>query len=70
MPSLPAAKLALYQAMREAGLTNVALGRCLKVSEAAVRRLIDLDHRSHIGQIEGALAALGKRLVVEVERAA
>ena len=70
LPPLPAAKLALYQAMREAGLTNVALGRRLKVSEAAVRRLIDLDHRSHIGQIEAALAALGKRLVVEVEKAA
>ena len=70
LPPLPAAKLALYQAMREAGLTNVALGKRLKVSEAAVRRLIDLDHRSHIGQIEEALAALGKRLVVEVEKAA
>jgi antitoxin HicB len=70
LPPLPAAKLALYQAMREAGLTNVAFGRRLKVSEAAVRRLIDLDHRSHIGQIEEALAALGKRLVVEVEKAA
>lgn len=70
LPPLPAAKLALYQAMHEAGLTNVALGRRLKVSETAVRRLIDLDHRSHIGQIEEALAALGKRLVVEVEKAA
>jgi hypothetical protein len=32
--------------------------------------LIDFNHRSHIGQVEGALAALGKRLVVEVEKAA
>lgn len=70
LPPLPAAKLALYQAMREAGVTNVALGRRLKISEAAIRRLIDLDHRSHIGQIEDALAALGRRLVVEVEKAA
>ena len=70
LPPLPAAKLALYQAMRDANLTNVALGRRLKITEAAVRRLIDLDHRSHIGQVEEALAALGKRLVVEVEKAA
>lgn len=70
LPPLPAAKLALYQAMHEASLTNVALGRRLKISETAVRRLIDIDHRSHIGQIEEALAALGKRLVVEVEKAA
>jgi len=32
--------------------------------------LIDLDRRSHIGHVEEALAALGKRLVVEVEKAA
>lgn len=70
LPPLPAAKLALYQAARDSGLTNVALGKRLKVTEAAVRRLLDLDHRSHIGQIEQALAALGKRLVVEVEKAA
>ncbi len=70
LPPLPAAKLALYQAMRDANLTNVALGRRLKITETAVRRLIDLDHRSHIGQVEEALAALGKRLVVEVGKAA
>jgi|SRR3990170_5060689 len=70
LPPLPAAKLALYQAARDSGLTNVALGKRLKITEAAVRRLLDLDHRSHIGQIEQALAALGKRLLVEVEKAA
>jgi antitoxin HicB len=70
LPPLPAAKLALYQAMRDAGVTNVALGKRLKISEAAVRRLIDPDHRSHIGQIEQALAVLGRRLVIEAEKAA
>lgn len=70
LPPLPAAKLALYQAMREAGVTNVALGKRLKISETAVRRLIDPDHRSHIGQIEQALAVLGRRLVIEAEKAA
>lgn len=70
LPPLPAAKFALYQAMREAGVTNVALGKRLKISEAAVRRLIDPDHRSHIGQIEQALTVLGRRLVIEAEKAA
>lgn len=70
LPPLPAAKLALYQAARDSSITNVALGKRLKITEAAVRRLLDIDHRSHIGQIEQALAALGKRLVVEVEKAA
>ena len=49
LPPLPAAKLALYQAARDSGLSNVALGKRLKVTEAAVRRLLDLDHRSYIG---------------------
>ncbi len=70
VPPLVAAKLAVYQAMRGAGLTRVALGKRIGVSEGAVRRLLDLDHRSHIGQVETALAALGKRLVVEVRDAA
>jgi hypothetical protein len=44
--------------------------RCVGNSEGAVRRLLDLDHRSHIGQVEAALAALDKRLSVEVYDAA
>jgi hypothetical protein len=64
LPALSAAKLALYDAQRQAGLSNVELGRRLGVSEGAVRRLLDLDHRSHIGQVESALAVLGQRLAV------
>ena len=67
---LVSAKLALYQAMRDARITRVALGKQIGVSEGTVRRLLDLDHRSHIGQIDTALAVLGKRLVVEVQDAA
>ena len=69
LPALVAAKIALYRAMRERGLSNAALARQVGTVEGAVRRLIDLDHRSHIGQVEAALHALGQRLVV-VTRAA
>lgn len=65
LPALAAAKLALYAAMREQGLTNVALARRLGVTEAVVRRLVDPDHASRIERVETALAALGRRLVVE-----
>jgi len=68
-PTLVAAKLALYGAMREVGLSNVALARELGTVEGTVRRLIDLRHRSHIDQVEAALAVLGKRLLVTVRRA-
>lgn len=70
LPPLVSAKLALYQAMREAGLGREALAARLGTDEAAVRRLLDLDRKTPIAQIDHALAALGKRLVVAVEDAA
>jgi antitoxin HicB len=66
LPPLIAAKLALYEAMRAQGITRTELARRLGLQESAVRRLLDLDHRSHIDQIDRALAALGKRLEVRV----
>ena len=64
-----AAKLALYTVMREQGITKVALGELLGVSEAAVRKLVKPDHRSHIGQVQKALKALGCTMAVEVTAA-
>ena len=69
LPALVAAKLALYEAMRETGSSNAELGRRLGISEGAVRRLLDLDHRSHISQVEAGLQVLGHRLVVDVQAA-
>ena len=60
LPVLVAAKIALYGTMHEQGVSNTALAERLGLSEGAVRRLIDLDHRSHIGQVETALHALGQ----------
>jgi antitoxin HicB len=70
LPPLMAAKLALYSAMLKQYLTNADLADRMGTSEAEVRRLLDLDHRSDIGQIEAALAKLGKRLEVRVSNAA
>ena len=69
LPALVAAKSALYCAMRTQGVGNTALAKRLGVSEGAVRRLIDPDHRSHIGQVEAALHALGQRLVIATQAA-
>ena len=60
-----AAKLALYTAMREQGVTSVALARRLGLQENAVRRLLDPRHRSHVSSVERALQVLGRSLVVE-----
>ncbi len=65
VPLIVAAKLTLYAAMRRQGITNVALAHRLGVQENAVRRLVNPSHRSHIGQVEKALRAVGRSLVVE-----
>ena len=67
LPALVAAKIALYCAMRADRIGNTALATRLGVSEGAVRRLLDLDHRSHIGQIEKALQTLGQRLTITTQ---
>jgi antitoxin HicB len=70
LPSRTAMKIALYNAMREAGVRKADLARKLKVHGPQVDRLLDLRHTSRIDQIEAAFAALDKRLVFDVRDAA
>ena len=70
LPPMVGAKLGVYEAMRAAGLSQTALAEKLGCDPRQVRRLLDLDHRSRLDQLEAALAALGKRLVLEVRDAA
>jgi antitoxin HicB len=70
LPPLAAAKLALYEAMRAQGIGAADLAGRLGIAETAVRRLLDLDQRSHIDEVEAALRCLGKRLEVTVRDAA
>lgn len=69
LDALESAKLALYSAMKAQRVTNVALAERLGVTENVIRRLLDLDHRSHIGQVESALKTLGQRLAISVKAA-
>ncbi len=69
-PALVAAKAALHVARRQAGLSKVALAVRLGCDEKEVRRLLDPRHNSRLDRLETALAALGKRLIVEVRGAA
>ena len=66
VPSVVAAKLALFSAMRAQRITKVELAGRLGISESAVRKLANPDHRSHISQVQKALRAVGRSLVVEV----
>lgn len=69
VPTVVAAKLALYSAMRAQRITKVALAERLGVSEAAVRKLTNPDHRSHMSQVQRALRAVGRSLTIEVTAA-
>ena len=68
-PPVVAAKLALYTAMKAQRITKVELAARLGVSEAAVRKLTNPDHRSHMSQVQKALKAVGQRLAVQVTAA-
>ena len=67
VPTVVAAKLALYSAMRDQGISKVGLANRLSISESAVRKLANPDHRSHISQVQKALQAVGRTMVVEVK---
>ena len=64
LPALVAAKVALYDAMLDRGVSLRDLALRLGVPESEVSRMVDLDSRSRIGQVEEALEALGHRLMV------
>ena len=60
-----AAKLELYTAMRDQGMTKRALAQRMGLSGTTIGRLTDPDHRSHIDLVVNALRAVGRGLVVE-----
>lgn len=66
LPVVVAGKVALHNALIDAGKKKADLARMLNLAPSLVDRLLSLRHKSRIEQIETALAALGKRLVVDV----
>ena len=60
-----AAKLALYTATRERGVTVDDLADRLKLQEKAVRRLLDPRYPSSMTMVERALEVAGRSLIVE-----
>lgn len=67
LSALVVAKVELWNAMRDKGMRKADLCRLLGAAQTKVDRLVDFEHSSKIEQVESALAALGKRLVVSVE---
>ena len=65
LPPIPAAKLALYTAMRAQGIDEAALGERLGIDVDAVRKLINPDRYTHITRIMEALRVVGRSLIIE-----
>lgn len=67
MPALVEAKVRLYEAMRAARIGKSELARRLDWHLPQIDRLLEMTHASRLDQLEAALGALGKRLVVGIE---
>ncbi len=70
VPIQTALKAALFLAVRETGIGASELARRLGAHEKEARRLLDPRHASKAATLERALLAVGRRLAIEVERAA
>ena len=62
-----AAKLALIEAVREAGLSKSEFARRIGKDEKEARRLLDPKHPTKLSTLVAALRELGQRLVIGVE---
>ncbi len=69
LPALTAAKVLLYQTMRQQNVREAELARRLGWRASQADRLLDLNHTSALDQIEQALNILGMSLIVDVQAA-
>lgn len=67
---LLAAKAALYLALQDQGMTAADLARRLNIREREAVALTEPSSRPPVARLERALAAVGKRLVIDVRDAA
>jgi len=70
VPIQTALKAALFLAVGETGIGPTELARRLGINEEEARRLLDPRHASKAATLERALLAMGRRLAIEVEKAA
>ena len=63
LPTLTSVKVLLYQG-REQGVGKAELARRLGWHMPQVDRVLDVEHRSRLDQMDAALAAIGQRLSV------
>lgn len=68
-PAATAAKLAVWQVFRAAGISKSELARRMGVAHNEAMRILDPNHKTKIERLEDAARVLGQRLVISVEAA-
>ena len=64
-----AAKIAVIETFRKAGISQSELARRIGKDEKEARRLLDPNTITKIGLVQAALAAMGQKLVIGLEAA-
>ena len=64
LPTLIAAKVMLYQGMRDHGIGKANLAHSLGWTLTQVDRVVDINHRSRLDDMDAALRAVGCQLTV------
>ena len=62
LPTLTSVKVMLYQGMRDQGVGKAELARRLGWHMPQVDRVLDVQHRSRLDQMDAALGAIGRQL--------
>jgi antitoxin HicB len=70
LPFLVGAKVELYSAWIESGLSKSELARRMGIPKTNVDRLFSFKRSTRLEQLEAAFTALGKRIDLEVREAA
>jgi antitoxin HicB len=70
LPALASIKVELHRELKASGTRKAELARRLRISRGNVDRLFDLRHNTRLELLEAALAVLGRRLSIGVEKAA
>ena len=64
LPTLTSVKVMLHQGMRDQGIGKAELARRLGWHLPQVDRVLDVQHRSRLDQMDAALGAIGRQLHV------
>jgi antitoxin HicB len=68
LPAQAAAKIFLYRLMLDQDVSKNQLARFLKWHRPQVDRLLNLHHATRMDALEAALAALGARMKIQIEK--